>query len=119
MAHWLVPPDQNSLLAPQEVVTRLRAAFNYVDVSREEAVKHYADVAAHMEKIGGMPEFLRQEHERELPEAVRVIVADADSRQSDCPFLWFIAKPGKGLLLRLHAVWERDGDAVIALAQRC
>jgi hypothetical protein len=72
-----------------------------------------------MEKISGMPEFMRQEHQRELPQAVRVLVADSDPRVSDCPDLWFIAKPGKGLLLRLNAAWERDGDAVVALARRC
>ena len=83
------------MLTPQQVVDRLRAAFPYVDVSREEAIEHYRAVAAHMDKLGGMPEFMRQEQER-LPEAVRVIIADSDPRQSDCPFLWFIAKPRQG-----------------------
>ena len=94
------------------------AAFAYVDVSREEAVEHYRSLAAHLEKLGGMPDFIRQEHQRELPAAVRV-VADSDPRAWGCPYLWFIARPGKGLLLRLNAVWERDADAVVALARRC
>lgn len=72
-----------------------------------------------MRKIGGLPEFMRLELEQVEAEGIRVIVADADPNESDTPYLWFVAKPNEGLLVRPHAVWERDRDLVVEMMRLC
>ena len=113
MSHRLEPIDDQSYLAPSDVVERLREEFGFVEADQDEGDNIVGDTIAKLIELNAPQEIIDQQRAAQS-RSISVVITDELTADD---FLRFTVKPDEGILIGYSS--GQHEAAVRPLVERC
>jgi hypothetical protein len=114
MAHRMARKPQNPPLSTEDIILRLRAAFQHVDASNSEGAAHVQQMIDQFVRMDA-PQEIIEKHKRMKENAVRILACDDLDEANG--YLRFVLIPGEDVLIGYQSVDHEERSR--PLLDRC